>query len=61
MQVLTKYAHGGLQPCAAKPAQHFLCAVSEKDHSQNNPRDRKRPISIRSNQPRKHFQMPPPI
>src|SRR5260370_24549258 len=46
--------HGGTGTITATPAQHFLRAVSKKDNSQREPKNRCRPITLRPHQVAKH-------
>src|SRR5713226_2404548 len=46
--------HGGTETITAKPAQHFLRAVSKKDNSQRDSKNRCRPITLCPHQVAKH-------
>src|SRR5713101_1448186 len=46
--------HGGAETITAKPTQHFLRAVSKKDNSQRDSKNRCRPITLRPHQVAKH-------
>src|ERR1035441_6136255 len=50
-----KGPHGAVKTIASKPAQHFLRAVREEHHSQNQPQDGKAHIVARSHQPLQHI------
>src|SRR2546426_4919992 len=46
--------HGGTETVTAKPTQHFLRAVSKKDNSQRDSKNRCRPITLCPHQVAKH-------
>src|ERR1022692_4954498 len=50
-----KGSHGGVKAKSSKPAQHFLRAMREEHHSQNQPQDGKAHILARSHQPLQHI------